>query len=158
NPTHAPYTFTSFVKQSNDFNGTGNDFVITSPQPAVDIVGQCSLAFGTQPASQQKASDITGDAFGPPLAPPSDAPIQVRVVDGGGSNTVTWWLTAITLGIATNPGNGTLSGSTSANPVNGIATFSGTPGPRIDNSASGYQLNATSTGQGQTDSILATAP
>src|SRR5262249_15423720 len=150
NPTAAPYTFTTQVKQSNDFLGTGNDFTITGAQPAVAIIGQCSLAFGTQPASQQKASDITSDAF-LGLAGGGHG-IQVKVLDGGGVNLVTWWHTAVVLGIATNPGGGTLSGTTSVLPSGGVATFSTSPGPNIDKAASGYQLNATS------DGIVATPP
>lgn len=142
-PSAPSYGFATSVKQSNDFNGTGNDFTITGPQPALDLVGACSLAFRAQPAAAQRATDITSETY-----LPTGAPITVAVRDGSGAADVPWWTSPIAISLASNPGAGTLSGTTSATPSSGVASFL----PRIDKSASGYTLTASSSG------IVATAP
>ena len=43
----APYRWTTATKQSNDFNGTGNDLAGTSPTSTVS--GSCALTFSKQP-------------------------------------------------------------------------------------------------------------
>lgn len=133
------------AKQANDFNGSGNDFTISGSQPALDVVGRCSLAFGSQPADAQRNTAITSEVF-----LPGGAPVSVAVRDGSGAGTVTWWTAPVTLGLAANPGATALAGTTSAAPVLGVASFS--PGPALPVSASGYRLTATSAG------ITATAP
>jgi hypothetical protein len=64
-------------------------------------------------------------------------PAVVEVQDAAGNTIST--ATSITLGIGTNPGNGTLSGTTTVNAVNGVATFSDLS---INNSGTGYTLTA----------------
>ena len=144
-PAHAPYAFTTAVKESNAFNGTGNDFIIDGPQPALDLVGRCSLAFGSQPANAQRSSDITSEVY-----LPTGAPVTVAVLDGSGVGPVTWWTTPITLALDANPGGATLSGFTAAAPVQGVAKFldpGRTPsGPRLNISAAGYRFTAASAG------------
>lgn len=143
-PTTAPYVFTTAVKQSNDFNGDGNDFVISGPQPSVAITGVCHLAFLTQPADSQKATDITSVDY-----TPTGAPVQVEVVDGSGTARITDWPYPVDLSLATDPtGRATLSGYVSAPAVSGVATFFSPllseKGPRIDLAAPGYRLAASS--------------
>ena len=122
-PTAPAYTFTAAVKQSNDFNGTGNDFTIKGAQPALDLVGACSLTFRSQPAAAQRSTDITSEVY-----LPTGAPVTVAVRDGSGAADVPWWTSTIQIALASNPGSGTLSGTTSATPSGGVASFL----PRID--------------------------
>ena len=89
-PTAPSYAFSTTVKQSNDFNGTGNDFVIKGAQPAVDLVGRCSLAFRAQPAAAQRATAITSEIY-----LPTGAPVTVAVRDGSGAADVGWWTAPI---------------------------------------------------------------
>ena len=144
-PDAAGYPWVAQVKQSNDFNGTGNDFTPATAPPRLFGAGVCSLAFTTdgQPTSAQRLTNITAD----PYFPGSTRPVAVRVADGSVSGTVAWWTAPVALAIATNPGSGTLSGTTSATPVSGTAQFlAGGIGPQIDRSAAGYRLTASSAG------------
>jgi len=75
---------------------------------------------------------------GTPFAPD----VQVRVVDASG-NTVTTFTGSITVAISANPQNGTLAGQPTVAATNGVATF---PDLSIDQSASGYTLEATAGG------------
>ncbi len=65
----------------------------------------------------------------------------VAIQDASG-NTVTSATGAVTVALGANPGGGTLSGTTTVNPVNGMATFSGLS---INKAGSGYTLVASST-------------
>lgn len=67
--------------------------------------------------------------------------VVVAVQDGNG-NTMTSATNSITLAIGTNPGGGTLSGTTTATAVNGMATFSGLSINRSSNTS--YTLTASS--------------
>jgi hypothetical protein len=140
----------SAAKQSNDFNGTGNDFALSGAAPTLEVRGSCTLAFVDGPASAQRNTDITNDVYAPFNGLPAGDPVTVQVLDGSGTARVTWWSTAVSLSLSSNPASGTLTGTKSAVPVNGLATFkdtaSATPGPRIAVSASGYRLAASSTG------------
>lgn len=144
-PDAAGYPWQVDVKQSNDFQGTGNDFTPRTAPPRLYGSGVCSLAFTAdgQPTSAQRATSITAD----PYLPTSTRPVAVRVVDGSGVGTVTWWTASVALAIAVNPGGGTLSGTTTATPSSGVASFvAGGVGPKIDTSAGGYRLTASSNG------------
>src|SRR5439155_1629593 len=66
----------------------------------------------------------------------------VAVQDAQG-NTVTTATTSITVAIGTNPGSGTLAGTTTVAAVSGVATFSELSLNRV---ATGYTLTATATG------------
>lgn len=68
-------------------------------------------------------------------------PIEVIVLDIAG-NTVASATNNITVAIGTNPGGGTLTGTTTVTPVNGIATFSNLS---INNVGVGYTLTAAAT-------------
>ena len=84
-----------------------------------------TLAFTSQPGQA-----ISGD----PITPA----VTVTVRDAA-SNIVTTATNNITVAIGTNPGGGTLSGTTSVVPVAGVATFSNLS---INNPGNGYTLTA----------------
>ena len=72
--------------------------------------------------------------------------VQVRVTDANGA-TLTSYDGPVTLTLDNNAGPGTLSGITTVNAVNGVATFTGLS---IDRAANGYTLRATTLGRYQT--------
>ncbi len=150
------YPWTVAVKQSNNFNGTGNDFTPATAPPRLYGSGTCKLAFaaGGQPANAQRLANITAAPY-----LPGGSPIAVKVLDGSGNAPVAWWPYDVTLGLATNPAPGSLlQGDVTATPgADGVARFAtGGTGPSITTSAVGYRLNATSVGTN--DSITAPPP
>jgi alpha-tubulin suppressor-like RCC1 family protein len=88
-----------------------------------------ALAFAVQP---------TGGAAGAAIAPPVD--VEIRDAYG---NRVVNATTAVTVAIGTNPNGGTLSGTTAANAVNGVARFSTLS---FDKAGTGYTLTASAAG------------
>lgn len=97
----------------------------TSP-PFDILAGPVSaLAFSVQPATT---------TAGVTLVPA----VVVTARDASG-NTVPSFNNAVTLSISANPGNGTLSGTTTQVAVNGVATFDDLS---IDNAGTGYRLQA----------------
>jgi len=94
----------------------------TQPPP-----GPTQLAFKISPGTT---------TAGAGLAP--SVVVEVHDADG---NLVSDFTGTIALTLATNPGSGTLSGTTSLNAVGGVATFSNLT---INKSGSGYRLQATS--------------
>ena len=100
------------------------------------------LVFGQQPTNEQAGATIT-------------PPVTVRAVDNGGA-TITSFTGNVTLAIATNPGGGTLSGTTTVAAVAGVATFSNL---RIQQAGAGYTLAATAAGlTGATSSPFSITP
>jgi hypothetical protein len=97
---------------------TSGSFNVTAGAPA-------SLAFTTQPP----ATRVAGATFS----------TSVTILDQYGNRTSS--TAAVTVAINNNPGGGTLSGTTTVNAVNGIATF---PGLSINKVGVGYTLDATS--------------
>ena len=95
----------------------------------VAIGSPTKLGFTFQPAN----STTSGAIKGPPT---------VAVQDNAG-NTITSSTAAITVAIGTNPGGGTLSGTTVRNAAGGTAAFADL---HIDNAADGYTLTAISSG------------
>src|SRR5437016_1869813 len=67
--------------------------------------------------------------------------VRVTIQDAQG-NTVTTATTSITLAIGTNPGSGTLAGTTTVAAVNGVATFANVS---INSPGTGYTLTASAT-------------
>ena len=88
-----------------------------------------AVAFKVQPSDA---------AVGATIAPP----VQVEVRDQFG-NRVTSATNSVTLAIGTNPGGGTLAGTTAAAAVNGVATFANLS---INRAGTGYRLAASSSG------------
>ena len=91
--------------------------------------GAAKLAFGTQPSNT-----VAGAAISPA--------VTVRVQDASG-NLVTSSTASIILAIGTNPGGGTLTGTTTVSASSGVATFNNLS---IDKVGTGYTLTASSTG------------
>ena len=87
------------------------------------------LAFIQQPGTTQ-----VGAAISPP--------VTVRAVNSGGS-TVPSFTGVVTIALGTNPGGGTLSGTTTATAVAGVATFGNL---RISQPGAGYTLTASAAG------------
>ncbi|HEY6059626.1 MAG TPA: hypothetical protein VIV10_03490, partial [Gemmatimonadales bacterium] len=100
---------------------TSNAFNVAVGAPA-------RLAFLVQPSTTSPGATIT-------------PAVQVEVRDSGG-NKVTTATNSVTVAIGTNPGPGTLSGTTTLAAVNGVATFSNLS---INNAGNGYDLTASAT-------------
>jgi hypothetical protein len=125
------------AKQSNQFNGSGNDFQLDPASSlSATVTGTCRLAFsgGGQPASTAAGQPISSGFDS------SGSPVAVEVLDGSGQ-LLTSSTAAVTLAIGSNPGSGTLSGTTMVNASGGVASF---PGISINATGSGYTLVATS--------------
>jgi hypothetical protein len=142
---HAPYVWTFAVKQANDFNGTGNDLT-QSGTTTNTVIGNCAIAWTTQPVSSEDAPTIIKSE----IYDPSSDPTAVTVRDGAGLDTVRWWSGAINLSIGDNLSGGDpgLSG-TAGTGSNGVFTFA----PTIDVSSTGYSLKATATPTAGTPSV-----
>lgn len=147
---NAPYTWASHGKQSNDFNGTGNDLVPSS-DPLTNVVsGTCRLAFTGQPEDALTNAVVTTGVFDT-----NADPVAVSVATGDTSvvDVVTWGSWTITLS-ETGPGSfasgsvvvATTAGGTG---VARTATFA----PKLD-AAGAYTLTGTT---GTTD-VLNGAP
>ncbi len=108
---------------------TSAGFDVTVGTPA-------KLAFTVQPSAAAAGSALT-------------PAVQVAVQDASG-NIVAGATTLVTVAIATNAGGGTLSGTTSKNAVNGIATFSDLS---IDRGGTGYTLTTTASGLASATSV-----
>ena len=137
----ATYHWGIQAKQSNDFNGAGNDFLL-DPASAGNLsgsaTGSLALAFTTngEPANTAAGAVITS-AFGS-----QGGPVKVEVLDGGQLDTAS--TAAVTMAIGTNPpAPGTLSGTTTVDASGGIASFSNLS---INLGGLGYTLVATSPG------------
>ncbi len=106
------------------------------------LAGAAALACGgsTQPPSTGAATKLSftvqpsSATAGAGIAP------AVAIQDASG-NTVTSATGAVTVALGANPGGGTLSGTTTVNPVNGVASFSGLS---INKAGAGYTLVASS--------------
>jgi hypothetical protein len=108
-------------------HSTSDAFNINLPPPPPP--GPTHLAF-----TQQPSNTPSGAAISPPIK------VEARN-DGGG--VMLSFTGPITLTIGANPGGGTLSGQTTVNCVNGVATFTDV---HIDRPASSYNLKASSPG------------
>lgn len=102
---------------------TGSADVTITPAPGVRVV------FLVQPTTTAAGANIT-------------PAVQVEIQNTFGAR-VTTSSASVTLSLAANPGAGTLSGTTTVNAVNGVATFSNL---RINQPAAGYTLAAASSG------------
>ncbi|MEO5838380.1 MAG: hypothetical protein ABIQ73_24990 [Acidimicrobiales bacterium] len=135
-------SFAINAKQSNDYNGTGNDFYPLTTTTSVSVPGQCQLKFVGQPADALRSTTITTVDYSPG---PGVDPVSVEVLDAGGTQRIGAFtpVTALKLELATNPGG--IAPSPSFLPATysaGFATFA----PQLSVSAFGYSLRPTSTG------------
>jgi hypothetical protein len=135
----APAPFAVTAKQSNDYNGVGNDFTLAQASDMqVDVVGTCALVWSAEPSDAERGSAITSEAWNP-----NGEAIAVKVVDGGGVDRATRAQGSVTLAATNaNVASPVLGGTTSADIVEGLATF--TPGPTLAPSAFDYVLTAAS--------------
>jgi len=101
----------------------------TSPTFNISVGPATQLGYFVQPR------DVTAGASITPA-------VKVEIRDSGG-NRVTTASNSVAVAIGTNPGGGTLSGTTSHSAVSGVATFSNLT---INKSGVGYTLGATATG------------
>jgi len=106
-----------------------DDLLSNPPPPPGSVIALNRLTYIRQPGN------ITA---GTPFA----QPIVVAVQDENG-NTVTSFTGSVTLTIGTNPGGGTLLGTTTRTAAAGVATFAGLS---VDKPGAGYQLSATAPG------------
>jgi hypothetical protein len=133
-------TFVATAKQSNDYNGTGNDFILVAPSDLLlGATGNCRLAFVAPPADAERNAAITSVDYSP-----SGTKISVEVRDAGNTGRATSATGAVTLTADSDsvPDPIAVGGST-ATVTGGLATFS--PGPTLAISASDYTFTAVST-------------
>jgi hypothetical protein len=117
------YPFTLLAAKGSTCSG--NDATVAG---TLIIFGNATnLGFGQQP------SNIT--------VPNAITPAVTVLVRDASNNIVANSSAPVTLGIGSNPGAGTLSGTITRNAVNGVATF---PGLTIDKAGVGYTLTANS--------------
>jgi hypothetical protein len=128
--------WTTRAKQSNDFSGTGNDFDLVGALPSSGVKVGCPdhLAF-----QQQPTSTIAGQVIDGSLQP---AGVTVDILDAAGQ-LVTIATNPVAMALGSNPGSGTLFGTTPVGASGGVATFSDLA---IDLAGQGYTLVATSAG------------
>ena len=110
------------AKQSNQFNGPNNGFVLdTSSSLTATVSGSCSLAFLNEPVGGLAGSPITSQVGASAAADP----VTVEVLDGN-YNVVTGSTAVINLAVGANPNSSpvTLSGTTQAQAIQGVASFS----------------------------------
>lgn len=109
--------------------------------PGVSVTGECSLVFTGQPAQTAVNSDIltgfdsTGSPLAVQLADASGNPLSPADFSASG--------TQVTVSIETNPGGGTLAGTTTVMSTNGVADFGNL---QIDKAGAGYRLAANAPG------------
>jgi hypothetical protein len=132
------YNFGFQVKQSNDFNGQGNDIVSGPPTVAFTVSGGCTptptgdhLAFGQQPSDF-----LAGQEMSPA--------VTVRVEDAS-NNLVTDFVGTVSLAFGSNPDGSVLFNSGPVAVSGGVATFPnlGVNKPTLG-TISGYTLVASS--------------
>jgi hypothetical protein len=127
----------TFNNLSIDRSGNGYRLVVSSAGLASDTSDAISITGGTatqllftvQPSNAAAGASIT-------------PAVRVTALDALG-NIATSFTDIVTLGIGTNPGGGTLSGTTAIAGVGGVATF--TP-LSINNAGVGYRLTASAAG------------
>jgi len=124
-----------------DSRGETNEVQWSSSPLTVSVTGKCSLAFIGQPAQTAVNSNIlagfnsTGSPLAVQLSDANNAPLNQA--DFSASQT------QVTMSIATNPGSGTLAGTTTVTSSNGVADFGNL---QIDKTGVGYALAASAAG------------
>ncbi|MGE5744365.1 MAG: invasin domain 3-containing protein [Gemmatimonadota bacterium] len=122
-------TLASTVAEAKTVSATINGTAITQQATVtVNPAAAAALAYTTQPSNTQANAPIT-----PAVA------VEIRDAFGNHVNSSA----TVAMAIGTNPGSGTLGGTTSKAASNGVATFSDLA---INNTGTGYTLVASSTG------------
>lgn len=117
-------------------------FMRSQASVAALLAGTAVLACGgsTQPPSAGAATKLSFTVQPSSATARAGIAPAVAIQDASG-NTVTSATGAVTVALGANPGGGTLSGTTTVNPVNGVANFSGLS---INKAGIGYTLVASS--------------
>jgi hypothetical protein len=120
-----------------DSRGETKEVRWASSPLSVPVTGECSLAFTGQPAQTAVNSNIhtgfnsTGNPLTVQLRDANNQPLNPANASANG--------TKVTISISTNPGGGTLTGTTTVASSNGVATFANL---QIDKAGAGYELIA----------------
>ncbi len=120
-----------------NINKTGTGYTLQATSGVLPVVA--SSAFDITPGAATQLA-FTGQPSTETAGAPITPAVQVTVRDAQG-NTVTGFTGDVTVAIGTNPGGGTLSGTTTVAAVGGVATFSTLS---INRTGTGYTLQATS--------------
>jgi hypothetical protein len=129
-------TWTTRAKQSNDFSGSGNDFRLVGSDPTTTVHVGCPDHLGFE---RQPTDTTAGQPIDAAISPPG---VAVDVLDSAGQ-LVTIATNQVDVAIGSNPGSGTLFGTTSVAASGGVATFTDLA---IDLAGAGYTLVASSQG------------
>jgi hypothetical protein len=131
-------------------NKSGTDYTLTATSSG--LTGIVSTPFTITPGTVTQLVFIAQPATS--TAGVTLPPVQVAAQDSLG-NTVPSFTNPVTLTIGTNPGGGTLAGTTTVAAVAGVATFSTLS---IDKSGTGYRLAATSGSLTRTSGAFSITP
>jgi len=124
-----------------DSLGETNEVQWSSSPLSVSVTGKCSLAFTGQPAQTAVNSNIltgfnsTGSPLAVQLLDANNAPVNPANFSAG--------RTQVAVSIQTNPGGGTLAGTTTVTSSHGVADFGNL---QIDKVGVGYDLAASAAG------------
>ena len=118
---------------------SGSDYTLTASSPGVAGTTSAPFDVTAAPATQlvftvQPSTATAGATIAPQ--------VEVTALDGLG-NTATGFNGNVTLAIGSNPGGGSLSGTTTVAAVAGVASF---PNLSIDKAGNGYTVSATAVG------------
>jgi len=133
----ATYRWSAAATVEGNFTGSTLALRTTASNLSTTVASGCSLYWSTEPADAAIGQAITSAAFDP-----TGPPLQVEVLDGNGSLSTTS-TAPITVLLSSNPGAGTLSGTTTVDAVGGVASFDDLS---IDQPGTGYVLEADSPG------------
>jgi hypothetical protein len=120
-------------------NKAATGYTISASSPS--LASATSSAFNITAGTASKLAFLTQPSNTPPGASITP-PVTVAIEDSNG-NTVTTSTASVTILIATNPGGGTLGGTTTVSAVAGVATFASLT---ISSPGTGYTVSASSTG------------
>ena len=120
-------------------NTTGSGYTLTAAANALSSAVSAAFDINTGPATQLKFTVQPAQTNAGATMTPA---IEVTAQDAVG-NTATTFSGSVSIAIGTNPGGGTLSGTTTVAAVNGVAVFSTLS---IDKTATGYTLVASASG------------
>ena len=115
--------------------GSGYDLATGIGTPIANLLVPALAGVSVSPAATQLSFSVSPSTT---TAGASLGTVTVDVLNASGS-VVTTDSSSVTLSIATNPGSGTLNGTTTVTAVDGVATFTGLS---IDQAGSGYTLSA----------------
>lgn len=136
NPTSALTDMNGLAQTTATLGSTGSNSYTASVTglSSVSFSANASIPIPTLVFDVQPSNATAGQTITPQ--------IQVSARDAS-NNVAQSFIGAITLGIASNPGSGTLAGTTTVSATAGVALF---PGLSINKSGTGYTLSASATG------------